>query len=565
MPPMQEKIHPTFENYQESTVKTSYFRFPRFSPLHFGGLLLIAIIGCDSGSAIPKNSQEGAETMAEHVEVPPTESPPMAHAAPPGRALAEKHCSRCHLTPEPQDLPSDRWEFTIAWMAHYFGYPSFTEADRSIVLQELVPEQPTVKRIVLEDILRYYLAAAGPEIPPDREALPAINYLSPRRDLHFLPQNRSVTCVKIDEANERLFVGDALRNRLWEFTFQGTVIAQHPTSDTQVVGVTTTKDGFFATLIGHFLLDGDHGKVMLHRPNEATARRYTFPVDDYFRIAHCLVADVNQDGWDDLLVSGFGARFTGAFSIFWGNPESPGDFIRQDLRNNNGAVCSGVTDVDGDGDLDVLLLTAQGHHELMLFRNLSAGDAVGEHRFGDELVMRNRPSFGGNGFRLADFDGDGKDEIVLFSGNNMEMHHSPVRGYHGVYIYSQDQDGAFREIHFQHLPGAIGVAIDDFDMDGDLDIVSASSLPDWRIPKPRSTVMLTNEGRLNFSVGEIASTAGMQWVSLDSGDIDADGDPDLILGGLDFVPEASEQRLEHFRAATKSQSSVFVVENATFP
>ena len=477
----------------------------------------------------------------------------------PGAALAEEHCKRCHLVPSPDDLPSDRWDFVIAWMAHYFGYDSFEGPQRSVVLEELVQEVPTVERKVLETILDYYETESKTEVAANQvfpEKLTPTDSLMARPERRFLPDARTVTCVKIDSDAQKIFVGDARKKKLWEFTSQGTPIARHDCLGTQAVSVRVLPGGFEATLIGHFLEAGDAGKIMRVKYGSQGVTNES-PLPEFFRLAHSHIADVDGDGNSDYLLSGFGGRFNGAFSVFWGKPD--GDFTRQDLMQHNGALSSATLDVDEDGDLDILMLSAQGFHEFLLYRNDS------KRQFKSEKVWHHRPSYGANGFRLIDLDKDDRPELVLFCGNNMELRNPPIRPHHGVYVFKHLGKAKFKQEFFYPLPAAVAVSFGDLDNDQDIDLVAVSSLPDWRVPDPVSTVVLKNKGGLDFDAATISGTEGMQWTSLDVGDADADGDVDLVLGMLDFVPAVAQDRLDNFNKRSGNQPSVLYVENLIDP
>ncbi len=532
------------------------------------GLISLLVFGCNKDKPSP---MDGETTVSQNDSTPrensrsneaqPIEShatavnPTDGSATHPGKALAEEHCKRCHLVPEPADLPADRWDFAIAWMAHYFGHGSFTGPQRSVVLEELVQQEPIVERKVLETILDYYETSAPDEVASDK-IFPTELSMTPqfqaRPDLQFLPDARTVTCVKIDSKNRRIFVGDAQQKKLWEFSPAATPLARHDCLNTQPISVRVRPDGFEATLIGHFLEAGDAGKIMRATATPA-GTDYNQPIPDFFRLAHSHRADVDGDGFDDYLLSGFGGRFLGAFSIFWG--QSDDKFLRQDLISRNGPISSATLDVDSDGDLDILMLSAQGWHEFMLYKN------EGNRKFTNKLIWKNRPSFGANGFRMIDLDGDDRDELVLFCGNNMELGNPPIRPHHGIYVYRHRGNARFKQVFFYPLPATVAIASGDFDGDDDVDLAAVSSLPDWRVADPVSTVILTNNGKLDFSATTIAGTEGMQWTSLDAADADGDGDIDLAMGMLNFVPALESNQVENFNNRSGDQPSVLFVEN----
>src|SRR4030095_4943760 len=128
-----------------------------------------------------------------------------------------------------------------------------------------------------------------------------------------------------------------------------------------------------------------------------------------------------------------------------------------------GAVASIVRDIDGDDDLDILVLMAQAQEGLYLFRN------TGNAQFRLEPIIEQHPAFGFSGFSLADLNGDGHLDIITANGDNGDLP-LPNKAYHGIRIYLNDGKSKWNEAWFYPLEGAYKALASDFDGDGDLDI-----------------------------------------------------------------------------------------------
>ena len=79
----------------------------------------------------------------------------------------------------------------------------------------------------------------------------------------------------------------------------------------------------------------------------------------------------------------------------------------------------------------------------------------------------------------------------------------------------------------------------DYDRDGDLDLAAISFFPDFEQKPVNGFVYLENLGTGKFAAATFAGVSAGRWLVMDAGDIDKDGDTDLVLGSLTFetVPD----------------------------
>ncbi len=176
----------------------------------------------------------------------------------------------------------------------------------------------------------------------------------------------------------------------------------------------------------------------------------------------------------------------------------------------------GVADVDGDGDLDLAVAHSGGR--LHLLRNGGNGN------FTD--ASANLPQFLypiGNALVFADVDGDGDDDLVVAClGLSL--------------LLANNGAGVFTDVTAAQLPplfqSARAVAAGDLDGDGDVDLVLGGG-PYPSLPLPHSpTIVLRNLGGGTFQDSSATSLPANSGVAtaVALADVDGDGDLDLAVG-----------------------------------
>jgi len=73
----------------------------------------------------------------------------------------------------------------------------------------------------------------------------------------------------------------------------------------------------------------------------------------------------------------------------------------------------------------------------------------------------------------------------------------------------------------------------DFDLDGDLDLAAISFYPNYAA---ENFVLLENTGSLRFKAFTMEEATTGRWMVMDAGDLDGDGDADIVLGSFVMGP-----------------------------
>jgi hypothetical protein len=178
-----------------------------------------------------------------------------------------------------------------------------------------------------------------------------------------------------------------------------------------------------------------------------------------------------------------------------------------------------IFDADNDGDNDIVALAGgyekrEGEYFHYLYEN------TGEHFIRKELPISSSPA---SVVRPFDFDHDG--DMDLFIGSRTKVGMFPLAS--DSWLLINEQGNYLPEGSVKYNLGMVTDAIwSDYDGDGWEDLIIAR---EWN-----SVMIMKNiegEKLVCQDIPEFESRHGM-WFSINSGDFDADGDPDYILGNL---------------------------------
>jgi hypothetical protein len=251
------------------------------------------------------------------------------------------------------------------------------------------------------------------------------------------------------------------------------------------------------------------------------------------RPVHVSMADLNMDGKKDWIISGFGNQ-TGWLSWYEKGPAN--QLTEHSLKPVPGTLKTVVHDFNKDGLPDIMALQAQGDEQITIFYN------KGQGKFEEKNVLRFPPVQGSSYFELADFNKDGALDILYTNGDNADFS-AVLKSYHGVRIFMNDGKNNFTEKWFYPMYGASKAIARDFDKDGDLDIAAISFFPDFQSLPEEGFLYFENQGNFQFITHTTHFSGLGRWLAMDAGDVDQDGDLDIILGSFAFPHPMAPERM----------------------
>ncbi len=410
---------------------------------------------------------------------------------------------------------------------------------------QLAPASALLSKEEWDWIQSYYLLESPDTLPAFITDISSQeNKLFKARPLRISNDPPAASLVKFSLDGNDVWYGDAERNIVYRYNIASGTSDTYPVSGAPSAIIESSDHFDILTMGDIFPNDLYEGTVVRFQgpDNSTLLTQLPRPVD-------LRKVDLNNDGLEDFIVSGFGFL---KGSLSWYEKTADG-YSEHLLSAEPGAIRTEILDLNDDGNLDILALMAQGKEGFFAY----LGDGAGN--FTEKLLYTFPSYYGSSYFELADMNGDGKPDIVYANGDTGDYDYPALKPYHAIRILIQKAPMTFEEEYVFPIHGPFSTMADDYDMDGDLDLAVISYFPDYAHTPDESFLILENKGDMSFEASSLSISTSGKWLTADRGDFDKDGDVDILLGNGPFMQSTVPSNIS--RTWQQQPADVMLLEN----
>jgi hypothetical protein len=437
-----------------------------------------------------------------------------------GKNLVQIHCTKCHSLVPANTLTKDVWRFhTLPTMAQYLGITSYLNG-------YFKKDTAGVTLLEWQNIVSYYQKIAPDSLPVAKPPVKAVtDWAGFSLKTPILTDKVSFTTLAaLNPYNHKIYTSDAVTGMLqeWDSNLKPGRSVKLPSTAVNVSfvkNVNGTVSGQFSCIGQLQQVDFPSGKVMSINLNDEKLKPTNFE-SELPRPVQTASGDFNKDGLTDWIVCGQGYLKGGVY-LFKQNADH--SYSKVSISEKAGAVKAITGDFNKDGWQDVMVLFGRGDEGLTLFLNDQHGG------FTQKNLLRFPPVYGSTDFDLVDIDHDGNLDLIYTCGYNFNDSRI-LKPYHGLYIYKNTGNWNFKQQWFYPINGCTKFVTADFDGDGDIDIATTAYFADLKNNPAEGCIYFEQDRPFSFKPHSIPVSKYGRWFTMDVGDYNNDGKPDIILG-----------------------------------
>ena len=448
------------------------------------------------------------------------------------KALYNDYCGRCHLVPNPSNIPKNIWADHVlpemaSRMGHRYGNNDplgiySMEEDFFTPKNEAYPEESMIDHQEWQQIHEFIMDLAPDEMPADptrKNRHAKLVQFTPHPLFEDQTSLGGIVHIQFDRASSQFLIGDSNGSCLqWPesistgLQFSSPLLSYLPNDEETYmmeVGILNPSEKALGKL--YKLKSGTMDTVAskLHRP------------------VHANVIDLNDDGKDEILICEFG-HHSGQLTLL---VDSASIMAQRTLLQLPGTIKTEIIDLNGDQLKDIIVLAAQGVEGVFVLYQEP------DLQFRLETLIQMGPEYGSSWFELVDYDSDTDLDIILVNGDNGDYSIFP-KSYHGLRLFLNNGKNGFEEKWFYPIYGATRVFAEDYDLDGDLDFAVMAFFPDFENAAEEGFVYFENQSssQFLFETYTFPMAGSGRWLVMENGDYDQDGDIDILMGANPLSP-----------------------------